>query len=269
MSLLKRMREAFARANLADSVHSIDDQISDQVEKSQRAVAAGEVLISKLRNKENEGWSASTYKQRGQWIASLISSGAIVGWESDLWDSAHGDYLNFQKTEAGEDGDYDGQAVTEAELTNHFQLNIPMQYGAPPWSTASLRYPQNLGLPSPESEMDVVSEDDNSEPKAPSFLYSVKPTSIMPMSILGQKMKAERVQLRSGRMSIKVLIQNFHTNGKVVEKEIIDDASKVLEEGDTARTSMNAMYDAVGFANQEQLYVRQQEQLEQFEEDLD
>ena len=263
------MREVFAREKLIDSVHSVDEQISGQIEKSQRSVIAGENLISRLKNEESKGWPASTYKQNGQWIASLISSGAIVGWESDLWDSAHGDYLNFQKMEAGKDGDYDGLAVTEWELLNHSKYDIPMQYGAPPWSTSNLTYPQTLSLPSPEPEQDVINEDDNTEPEAPPPIYSVKPASIMPMSILAQTLRAERIQLRSGKVSVKVFLQNFHTNGKMVEKEIIDDASKVLEEGDKARSSMIAMYYAVGFASQEQLYTREEEQFKQFKEDLD
>jgi len=270
MLLLKRIRKAHACAKLTNVMKSIDEEeIPQLTENSRLSVLAGETVISKLKDEENQGRPASMYKRRGQWIASLITSGAIVGWQSDLVDSAKGEYINFKKLEPADDGSYDGMTFTELEMIDYFERNVPMEYLIPSWSTIGLEYPQSFSFSSPDSMQDVINDDNEKEHKVPPSVNSVRPTLVMPTSILAQHIMVERTRLRSGRISVKVLLQNFHTNGKTVKKEITDDACRVLEEGATVRSSMKAMYDAIGFTSQDQFYAREEEQLKNFEEELD
>ena len=270
MALLKKIRAAYASTKSLDTVKSIDDkEISPLAEQSHTSVTSGEKMIAMLKDPKYKDYPASKHKRRGQWIASLISSGALNGWESDLWDSAKGDYINFRKSELLEDGGYDGVTVLESELFDYYENNKPMQFQVPLWTTSRLEYPPSFGYEHREPETSINNDQDFTERGTRSYAYSVKPTSIMPTSILAQSMRAERTLLRGGTMSVKVFLQNFHTNGKKVEKEITDDACKVLEEGEIVRNSMIAMFNAVAFASQDQTYAKDEQHLKDFEEDLD
>lgn len=91
MSLLKRMRAAFVSAKATHMVQVFDEKnIPHQLQASKSCVAEGERMISMLKNNETKDWPASKHKMRGQWIASLASSGAMTGWESNVYDSPDG-----------------------------------------------------------------------------------------------------------------------------------------------------------------------------------
>lgn len=169
--------------------------------------------------------------------------------------------INFRTTEpSSEDGEHDGYSVTEIELHKHFEENITAQYIGPIWSTASLQYPPAFEQQLSGPEQDVLDNDGIDLKTSPATL-SVVPTSLMPTSILAQNMRAERTMLRNGKMSVTVLLKTFHTNGHVQEKEVKDDACKVLEEVERVHDSMAAMHNAIANAFHEQSCAMHEEVL--------
>lgn len=273
-SLMHRIRAAFVRNNQTSMIKLIDEEaIPSQRKMSEEAIKEGQSMITMLRDNENQSPPASTYKSRGQWITSLISSGAMPTWESILYDSSEGNLFQFMKREPDEKGHCDGLTTTELQLKKQFVEGIHMDFNQPAalWSTQSLRYPDLYALPPEGPPGDSISDPDSIDAgmKPPQGVHPMSPMSIMPMSILAQTTTAERTMLRNGEMSVKVMLTNNHTNGTVTTKEIKDDACKTLEETLTAHTSMEEMRGALGKVAWEQQYAVQEDALKASEDDLD
>ena len=87
--LLQKLREVAVRMKDTASVSVIDnDALPLQKKSSEKTIANGKALIDSLKDLQNK--PASSYKKRVPWITSLISSGAMLGWESAIYDSADG-----------------------------------------------------------------------------------------------------------------------------------------------------------------------------------
>ena len=83
--LLHKLREISLRTKDAAILSKIDeDALPFQKKVSERAIADGKNLIASLTALQNK--PASSYKTRVPWIVSLISSGAMLGWESVVYD---------------------------------------------------------------------------------------------------------------------------------------------------------------------------------------
>lgn len=274
MSLLKRMRAAFVRKQDAGMIKLLDEKaIPSQQETSGIAVAHGQSMIAMLRDNETESPPASMYKLRGQWITSLISSGAMCGWESTMYDSSEESLYSINKTESGEKGGNDGLMMTELELRLQYEEGIHAKPDQPPplWSTASLRYPDAFSLAIEGPTEDSISEPrfDDTSTKSSQAIHPMSPISLMPMSILAQTTTTERTKLRNGQMSVKVVLTNYHTNGTIRKKEIKDDACKILEEVNMVHTSMKDMRAALGKVARTQQYAMQEDAVRAAEDDVD
>ena len=130
MSLLQALREISARAKDTATVSQIDDEaLPFQKELAEMTIASGKTLIGRLQDLQDK--PASSYKKRVPWITSLISSGAMLGWESAVYDSADGWQADVYKA----DGSGDGQIFTEVDLAMIFEKDHPFDFKSPVWST--------------------------------------------------------------------------------------------------------------------------------------
>ena len=225
VSILQIMRKLAARRENVGWVSQIDKAALRKRMRSQQLIDKGQDIICKLKELEQDNWAkhSSRSKPRGHWISSLVSSGALPGWESRLFDSANGICWSFNKKVASYESsdhvrDEDNLLITEHELSSRFEWGLPLQVGHPVWSTQSGGYPEFEYIP-------TVDPDDGSiigytEFKVPPLRHS----------ICSQFTGTNRTKLTNGLFSTKVLIRNQFTDDRTEEKEIVDDTGKVLEE---------------------------------------
>lgn len=264
------MRGVYASAGLEDSLELLDESYgfikSDMMPTS---VARGEALIAEAKQEANKGKPASMYKNRGQWVSSLISSGAINGWETTICDSSEGEYLDFRKSELAEDGSSDGMTVTEVELKSYFEESIPFRWERPLWDTLDTAYPAFLHPPQGyiKPPTNTISDDDLAHHENQSVIPFFEPTLIMPRSMLAQHMRTKRTKFADGKTCVKVLFQNYYVDGTTVEKEIVNDPCKVLEEGYKVRTSIAEMQDSIESASRQHSHAINEMQLKYFQEE--
>lgn len=252
MSLLKRIQHLAARTDQADVYHEVAEAIPAQEESTKQTIAAGKAMIADLANKMDKSLPASRYKMRGQWMASLVSSGALPGWEARTFDSSEGSQVSLIKMD-GDPDDSDGQRMTEHELMTQFEKGVPMQLGSPSWSTANGPYPE------PNIAWEEVSNG------ASSGYMTFRHFPLRP-SILSQVTTVECTKSEKGIRSTKVGLKKSFTDGMIEQKEIVDDSSKVLEETEKVYDSMQARNAAVAVALREAQYDLTASKLEENDE---
>lgn len=223
ISIHQRLGNIAARRGNFDMVAECEKEAHRARMESQEWVDAGQAIISELKKLEQADKPKQVREcmRRGQWIASLFSSGALPGWRSQLCDSAFGHYYSFDK------GDEDGISISEKELSSHFQQNMPLQAGlSPPWSTCNGVYPEVQQVANLRSnDLSIV---EYTEVKVPLLRHS----------LCSQITSTQRTKLPNGLFSTKVKIWNRFTDDREEEKYIIDDTGKVMEE---VRKAMLAM----------------------------
>ena len=169
--------------------------------------------------------SASRHKDRGQWTASLVTSGALRGWSSELQDSEAGDLIKLSKVD-----DPENIVISECELTDFFDQDKPLHTGTPsaPLYRVSPR-PRTM----PEKNPQVLNEDSGPEiPPDEPPLWSKVPER---PCFWRQSMVAEKITLPIGKTVTKVVMTNWLTNGDAEEKVMIQEPGKVLQEVEKAR----------------------------------
>lgn len=241
LALLKRIHDLAARKDFAPTLGAVKLAIPAKEKSTKQTVAAAESMIAVLKQQMGQSWPASSYKMRGQWMASLVSSGALPGWRTEIFDSSEGFQVSLSKLE-GDPSDHDGQKMTESELKKQYEEGIPVQLGSPIWSTDAGYYP--------EPEDDGVKYPD----------LPIRP------SILSQATSAECTKSDKGNISTQVTLINEFTDGTTERKEIIDNSSKVLEEIHRAYASMQERNAAVAVAVQETQCDMLAQSLEELEE---
>ena len=233
ISIMSQLRNKLASKNPPQNDQGIQEAIKDHAEIAQGLIASGEDMIAAFKSQVDDNLPASTYMHRGQWMASLISSGALPGWRARISDSSEGRQLRLSKID-GDPDDGDGQRMTEDELSRQFQEGIPMQLGSPRWSTESGQYPEI--------------HRENYSNSGDTSLSTLQIPNLKP-SILCQIIAAECTKSRKGNISTKVALKNLFTDGTSEEKEVVDDASKVFEETNKAHFSMHARNHTVVLAH--------------------
>ena len=182
----------------------------------------------KAWEEDRREWSASSHRDRGQWIASLVTSGALRGWFSVLQDSEVGDLIQFIKEEDQEI--LSSVLTSERELAEHFEEGKPLHTGTPgpPLYRVSRRPPTM-----PEKNPQILHEDSGPEiPPDEPELWSRVPER---PCFWRQIMAAEQITLPIGKTVTKVVMRNWLTNGDVEEKVMIQEPGKVLQEVEKAR----------------------------------
>ncbi|KAL8781764.1 MAG: hypothetical protein Q9213_005847 [Squamulea squamosa] len=172
---------------------------------------------------KNKAATATCLKPRGQWITSLINSGALPGWRWTTRNSVDGQVVDIGRRDAPPELDA-GITVSELELAGRFEEGQPHGFGSPqPLPKEILQMLANWSPPALETAI-----------KAP-ILRKFWPS---PSSVLFQAVETEPVQSPNGSAGVKVIIQNHLLNGEVATQEIVRQPGKVLEEIESARRSM-------------------------------
>lgn len=197
-----------------------------------RSCMEGEIRKSRVVKEAVEAqkdFPASRLKQRGQWIASLISSGALPGWTSHLESGptpGQQRMLIRERTDPSNGPDDQNRIVcTENALEQIFgQGKISER------ADSSVEI-DLFGLRSNEVLRITKSEGEG---------WSIYHSEVNPprRHVTNQSTTSERVLLPDGSKVNKVVLTSHSVNGKKEKTVIIQDACKVLEEVEKARMLM-------------------------------
>ena len=268
--LLKDVRATFVRINDVENITAIDNLIPEEKKLVEDLIAVGEDKVALAADSTNKGRPASKYKRMGQWIASLISSGAIVGWVAHHYNSSDGDQIHLRKADLNEDGEPDGMPFAETQLGSYFFHKAEMQYGTlPTWSTAIGQYPSFAFAqpPSDTPQDQSISDEGTQDSESDRSTFTISPTSLMPKSVLSQDLRAERTILSNGRISVNVMLTTWLTNGQSEEKEFRDNPIGVMEEVERVYRSNEDVHDALRRAGNDQVLAAQKEIVQMYAED--
>ena len=201
-------------------------------EMARHRVRLAEAFRSKVEIQRE--WPASGHKDRGQWIASLITSGALRGWNSLLEDTEDGALMIFNKEVEGPE-DSNSIRFSEYELFKHFEEGRPLNHGAPRAALYMVsRSPSAVPVNEPQILDGNGSLPDFNPPDEPdeSVLWTHDPK---PPRFSCQRTATERITLPNGKTATKVVMKNWLTNDEVEEKVMIDEPGKVLQEVERVR----------------------------------
>ncbi|KAL9074208.1 MAG: hypothetical protein Q9161_002402 [Pseudevernia consocians] len=245
--LLQELREISIHRKDTAIVSMIDNQaLPYQKRSSELAIADGKTLIGSLKELQNK--PASSYKRRVPWITSLISSGAMLEWESIVYDSADGLLADVYKA----DGSGDGQMFSELDLSTIFKGGYRLDFRSPTWSTYEGSY--NTYYP----QIEQFCPEGDADPDAEHTYNTID--NLRP-SILSQLTTTQRRTSWNGSIETRVVLKNRFTDGQEEEKTIVNDASKVLEEVEKAHASVKERHNAIGLALWQLSYRKQKEAL--------
>lgn len=204
-----------------DLIPFVKSQNEELITSAQRAKADFE---------KYQDWTASSLKPRGQWIASLMDSGALPTWKWQVYNSTDGPVMDFGKRNAPPDM---AASITVSELELHeiFEEGQPHGFGSPARLPSMAMQALVDGSHTP-SYLDL--------PIDP--LKNFRPSK---SSILAQIADTEIVKMPGGSNGTKVKIQNILADGTREMKEFVQDPGKLLEEIESARSSMLMMRSAV------------------------
>ena len=185
---------------------------------------------------KRKGWTGSQQKGRGQWMASLITSGAVNGWYARLSNTEGGESWLVEELKSETPDEPFGNWFTERELHDRFVEGIPYQIGMPdialderarPPRTASNRFPIGWGMHWPD------------ESDCNGYLSRFRKASTSTSQpIRYQHMEADTIKYPSGTVGTKVTLQTTFMDKTSENKEIMEDSVSVLREVEKARASI-------------------------------
>ncbi|KAI4115979.1 MAG: hypothetical protein LQ338_007782, partial [Usnochroma carphineum] len=194
----------------------------------------------------NRHSTASSLKPYGQWIASLMDSGALPSWKWSVIISVDGPVMSFGKRDAPPELDA-GITCSEFELEEQFQQGQPHDFGTPTLLT-------RMHVKPLIDKRDSITEKDAANDPFRKFRPSKS-------SILAQTTDTETIELPDGSVGSKVLLENYLADGTSVVKEFVQEPEKLLEEIENARKSMammtSAFWDMSGSGSQTGQVVRE------------
>ena len=253
VDLLLKLREIAVRRKATGIIAMIDDDaLPLQKQSAERYIAIGKSLIRDLKDLQNK--PASSYKRRVPWITSLISSGAMLGWKSVLYDSADG----WQADVYRDDVSGDGHIFSEMDLASSFKKGPRLDFRAPTWST----YDGYYNISYPQIERLCPDRNDPDAEDTYNKIDNVRP------SVLSQTTTVQQKKSWNGNIETRVMLKNCFTNGQEEEKMIVNDPSKVFEEVEKAHASMRKRHHAIGLVLWELSYRKQKESLN-FAQDME
>ena len=209
---VRERRNIFVLWGALDRVARIDNEVLPYLKNAEDVMTQQTKTL--LQNVEKASHRApSLLKDRGQWIASLVSSGVLPGWSSRLdiasWHKEP--HISMRKStypRVQPDGK-DRIAFTEEELRLRFR--------------------------NPESS-ESKTPDDKSLSRTTSLGSGKVPDlpEIVPRDLIAQTTRSERISLPDGSTANKVILTNHSSNGKEEEIEIVDNAAEVLDKVERA-----------------------------------
>ena len=244
--LLLKLREIAVRRKDTGIIAMIDDEaLPAQKQSAEMVIAMGKSLIRDLKDLQNK--PASSYKRRVPWITSLISSGAMLGWKSVLYDSADGWHADVYRDNASGDG----HIFSELDLALSFKKGHRLDFRNPTWSTYDGYYNNYY----PQIEQLCPDGDDPDAEHTYNTIDNLRP------SVLSQTTTVQQRKSWNGSIETRVTLKNYFTDGQEEEKMIVNDASKVFEEVEKAHASIKQRHHAIGLALWELSFRKQKESL--------
>ncbi|KAL8872302.1 MAG: hypothetical protein Q9174_002050 [Haloplaca sp. 1 TL-2023] len=169
---------------------------------------------------------ASNLKSPGQWIASLISHGALPHWYWSEKTTMDGPLMEFGRINASPDLEA-SLTATEKELSAAFEDQIPFGVNSPePLPNDRLQAVANNELTAKDSKYSPIK---SSQPKPGSA------------SILKQICCTQSFKRPDGSVGTSVSLVNELVNGMTVRKDNIEEPEKSFEEIYNARVSMQQL----------------------------
>lgn len=196
--------------------------------KNQRLIANAQ--RTKADYDTSKDWTASCSKLRGQWVASLITSGALPDWRSGMYNSTDGPVMAFSKRNSPPNLDA-SFSISELELQQVFEEGLPYDFRSPALlSLAATKALIERPHTTPKSEL----------PNDP--MERFRPSK---SSIIHQSTECDLIKMPDGSIGPKAKIQTTLADGTTEAKEFEDNPVGVLEEIQGAHRSMTMMLGAV------------------------
>ena len=214
-----------------------DENLLEVKSVMDRVVKAGKAFRKK---KETElTLPASEQKERGQWITSLVSSGVLPGWISRYEKRSRSSEVVFRLSHPMARPEEENIIVlTNRELWHRFNSAehslIDFAKDLQALQALKVRGASQAAIPPPE---EVNVNEDRYVGKS-----SSRATSDL-QQLITQTTTAERLLLPDGSRVNKAIITNQFSNGKEEIIEVVQDAAKVLEEIEKARTYATPLQD--------------------------
>ncbi|KAL8646316.1 MAG: hypothetical protein Q9226_006913 [Calogaya cf. arnoldii] len=177
-------------------------------------------------------WPASHLRMRGQWITSLISSGALPGWKSRMYSTTLGQAMDYSKRNSPPDLDA-SFTISELELQQVFGEGHPYDFRDP------------LEFPTLADAMVLLhGERPPTYPEIPNDPFKkFRPSH---SSILHQSTECDLIKMPDGSIGPKVKILNTLVDGDPEAKEFVHNPVGVFEETKGAELSMMMLRTAIG-----------------------
>ncbi|KAL8646711.1 MAG: hypothetical protein Q9210_005977 [Variospora velana] len=218
----------FRQAALQSKDHRAADSISRNVLahlKTTREIFVAAAQAARAEHEMRKDSSASERKDRGEWMASLITSGAMPYWKWHTISCSAGLLMSFYKTGVSPEMEA-GTSTTELELQDAMEKGKPFGFGSP--------------IPLPRSAIKIILDGTAYADLAlPSSLSDTLTKS--KSSILIQSGETEMVTLPDGSTGPRVTIQNLHADGSRETKEFVQKPRELFEEVASTRRIMRMM----------------------------
>lgn len=217
---------------IVEIVKARQKKADHDVESAQRMLALAEsdlkTLVAGAQDRQADferlrDSKASSQKPRGQWIASLIHSGALPNWTWAMGSSLNGPVMGFQNHDPSPKLQA-SIAVSETELQQTFEDRRPWDFDSPE--------------PIPWSQVRAMINGKNGPPwvSVPGHPFEdFKPSG---SSLTAQYGRVESVKLPDGSLGTKVVIHSRSVDGKRENKEYFQEAGKLFEDIENGRKSM-------------------------------
>ncbi|KAL8769263.1 MAG: hypothetical protein Q9194_005499 [Teloschistes cf. exilis] len=224
---------------IVEAVKARQKKPDHDVERTQLMLAAAaddqKILVVSAQNSQADferlrDSTASSQKPRGQWIASLIHSGALPEWSWAMWNSLNGPVMMFER--------HDPSPELQAEISiSEWEIQQTFENGRP-WGFKSTD-------PIPLRQVTAMINAENGPPweSVPGHPFeNFKPSG---SSLMAQACVVSSVKLPDGSLGTKVSIKRVTVDGKSEEKAYFQDAGKLLEDIENGRTSMSFVCDSL------------------------
>ncbi|KAL9024585.1 MAG: hypothetical protein Q9196_006409 [Gyalolechia fulgens] len=199
--------------------------------KSDQERHAAHAQHFKAEYEEQTNSTASSLKPRGQWIASLMNSGALPAWNWMVHNSIKGPVLTFHRNDAPPGLENDGITISELEILQHFEAGRPFSFESP--------------IPLPIRETRAVIDGNAILPHIPVPNDPYEKFRPNKNSVMVQFARSEPVELPDGSIGSKTVITNRLANETIETKEFMQQPARLLEEVENARKSMEVVRENV------------------------
>ena len=220
---VQEARREFELWGVGHQVSRIDNEILPRLKLVENFVIQKCKALSQTMESASQ-FPASHLKGKGQWIASLISSGVLPGWSSRVEISTWPDGPHFSMRKSTDPPQLQSDDKDRIDFT---EKELRLRFAKPD----SAQQETHAGEKSP-LEMAARPASSKKLPPFPGLVPSGR-------DLVAQTIRSERVRLPNGSTANKVVLTHHSADGKEEKVEIVDDAAEVLDKVEKARLLMD------------------------------